>query len=77
MAVIGMDESLVKVFDSMHRSVGVCVTKQVAAMLKSSSPYLSFRIESIQLQEGGVDCGLFAIAYTTEFCFGNNPECKR
>ena len=77
MAVIGMDGSLVKVIDSIHRSVGVCVTKQVAAMLKSTSPYLNFRIESTQLQEGGVDCGLFAIAYTTEFCLGNNPECKK
>ena len=35
----------------------------------------NFRIESTQLQEGGVDCDLFAIAYATEFCFGNNPEC--
>ena len=48
MAVIGMDGGLVKVFDSMHRSVGVDVTKQIAAMMKSS---LSFRIESTQLQE--------------------------
>ena len=40
----------------------------------SASEYM---IESTQIQEGGIDCGHFAIAYATEFCFGNNPECYR
>ena len=48
---------------------------QCATKLKSNEDHLNFRIESTQLQEGGVDCDLFAIAYATEFCFGNNPEC--
>ena len=30
-----------------------------------------------QFQQGKVDCGLYAIAFATEFCFGNNPECYR
>ena len=51
MAVMGMDGSLVKVFDSMHRSVGVCVTKQVAEIF--SLPKLSYR----ELQEGGQTVG--------------------
>ena len=77
MTVIPINKTTVKVFDSMFRCVGTCTSMQCAAMLKSNEDHLDFRIESTQLQEGGVDCGLFAIAYATEFCFGNNPECYR
>ena len=77
MTVIPVDATTVKVFDSMFRCVGTCTSMQSAAMLKSKEDHLHFHIENTQLQEGGVDCGLFAIAYATEFCFGNNPECYR
>ena len=50
------------------------VTIQAASMMKSSSDYISFRVENTQIQKGGIDCGLFAVAYATEFCFGNCPE---
>ena len=75
--MIPLDKTAIKVFDSMYRCVGTCTSVQSAAMLKSSEDHLFFRIENVQLQEGGVDCGLFALAFTTEFCFGNNSECYR
>ncbi len=28
-------------------------------------------------REGCADCGLFAIAYATEYCYGNYSECYR
>ena len=77
MTVIGIDQSLVKVYDSLYRCVAPSVTMQAASIMKSASDHIVFRIESMQIQEGSVDCGLFAIAYATEFCFGNNPECFR
>ena len=77
MTVIGIDQTLVKVYDSLYRCVGTCVTMQAASIMKSASEYMIFRVESTQIQEGGIDCGLFAIAYATKFCFGNNPECYR
>ena len=29
---------------------------------------------SVQQQDGTVDCGAFAVAFATEFCFQSNPE---
>lgn len=77
MTVIGISNTLVKVYDSLYRCVGTCVIMQTASMMKSPSNYIDFHVESTQIQQGGIDCGLFAIAYATEFCFGNNPECYR
>ena len=77
MTVIGIDQKLVKVYDSLYRCVGTCVTMQAASMMKSASEHMIFRVESTQIQEGAIDCGHFAIDYATEFCFGNNPECFR
>ena len=77
MTVVVVDNTLVRVYDSLYRNVGTCVASQTASMMKSDSDYLIFQIETTQIQQGGADCGLFAIAYATEFCFGNNPECYR
>ena len=77
MTIVVVDNTLVKVYDSLYRSVGTCVASQTASIIKSDSDYLLFQVETTQIQQGGPDCGLFAIAYATEFCFGNNPECYR
>ena len=66
MTVVATDETSVLVYDSMFLCVGTCY-----------QDYVQFRIENAQIQEGGADCGLFAIAFATEHCFGNNPECYR
>ena len=47
---------------------------QAASIMNSASEYLIFRVESTQIQEGGIDCGHFAIAYATEFCFGKKQS---
>ena len=73
MTIICIEDTLVKMYDSVHRSVDTDVTIQAASMIKSSSDYISFRVENTQIQKGGVDCGLFAIAYATEFLFWELP----
>ena len=50
---------------------------QSAAIVRSPHNQTTFSIENTQEQEGGTDCGLFVIAYATEFCYGNSPECYR
>ena len=77
MTVVAVDQMTVKVFDSLFRCVGTCISMQTAAMLQSDGEYISFHIESVQIQEGGGDCGLFTIAFATDFGFGNNPEFYR
>ncbi len=79
--VVAIDTQTVKVYDSLYHSLGAGLgagtSKQSAAILRSSCKQISFSIENTQEQIGGSDCGLFAIAYATEYCYGNAPECYR
>ena len=72
--MIAVDQITVQVYDSMFRCIESCVSMQSASMLQSAEDHINFRIKGAQIQEGGADCGLFAIAFTIEFC---NPECYR
>ena len=55
------------------------VQVQASCILKTAmaQDYIVFQLERMQLQKGGVDCGLFAIAYATELCNGNSPASYR
>ena len=75
--VVAITNSLVKVYDSLYKRTNTCVTSQSAAILKSESDHIVFQSEKVQTLEGTTDCGLFAIAFATEYCHGNNPECFR
>ena len=75
--VIGVSSSLVKVYDSVFNTVGSSLALQTASILRTKSDNIVLEVERTQFQLGKVDCGLFAIAFATEFCYGNNPECYR
>lgn len=75
--VVGVNSSLVKVYDSVFNTVGTSLAQQTAAILRTKSDNVVFEVEKTQFQQGKVDCGLYAIAFATEFCYGNNPECYR
>ena len=71
--VIGVHTSLVKVCDSVFNTAGT----SLAAILNTESDNVVLEVERTQFQQGEVDCGLYAIAFATEFCSSNNPECYR
>jgi hypothetical protein len=75
--VIGVNSSLVKVYDSVFNTVGTSLALQTAAILRTRSDNIVLEVERTQFQLGKVDCGLFTIAFATEFCHDNNPECYR
>ena len=75
--VVAITDSLVKVYDSLYKCSNTCVTSQSAAILNSASEHIVFQNEKVQYQKGTTDCGLYAIAFATEYCHGNNPECFR
>ena len=77
LTVIVVHTSLVKVYDSVFNTAGSSVALQTAAILKTKSDNIVLEVERTQFQQGKVDCGLYAIAFATEFCYGNNPECYR
>ena len=61
------------VYDSMYPSVGSHSKKQIAALLCSKEKELRLLMMDVQMQSGGYDCGLFAIAFATALANGIPP----
>jgi len=63
--------AVVCVYDSLHYQLSPLVKKTVADLLQTEKEHII--IQSTQVQEGGSDCGLFAIATATTLCHGESP----
>ena len=76
---IGASKAVTEIFvyDSMYPSVGTNTKKQIAALVSSQEKQIVIKMMNIQLQAGGSDCGLFAIAFATALANGIKPgECS-
>ena len=65
----------VDLFDSMHTvpvEDGTILT-QVCTILRTPKPTLTTNVVNVHCQEGGSDCGLFAIAMAYDLCAGIDP----
>ncbi len=60
-----------------YPTVSTSVQTQIASIMNSQKSSVTLVAERTQFQGGGVDCGLFAIAYATDLCYGNNPAAYR
>ena len=76
-STIGCPPNSINIYDSLCGKVSPHIIKQIAALLHCSAPHFTIRITSSQLQEGGSDCGLFAIAAATSLCNGESPNSIR
>jgi hypothetical protein len=56
------DGAEVYIYDSMYPSVGTYTKKEVASILCTKKA-IKLKIMDVQMQAGGCDCGLFAIAF--------------
>ena len=72
-STIGTSHPDVHVYDSMYPSAGTLVKAQTAALLHTESPAIHLKFMSVQMQAGGYDCGLFAVAFAVALAFGNPP----
>ena len=70
-------DSHVRVYDSLYSAVSSSTQTQVASIMRSKKSSVTFAAERTQYQQGGTDCGLFAIAFATHLCYGNNPAAYR
>ena len=44
---------------------------------KAFDSVIKFQLAKVQMQEGHIECGLFAIVFAVTLAFGDNPEaCK-
>ena len=75
--VAGVSSSLVHVYDSVYNHVHDDVKIQVAALMLSDEPVVTFKLHKVQFQKGSRDCGLYAVAYATDLAYGNDPSSYR
>jgi hypothetical protein len=62
------------IYDSMAPSHSPTLTRQVAAIMQCPEPSFKMRHINVQMQTGGSDCGLFALAFATALCAGKDPH---
>ena len=57
----------------MYYTTSTTTQSQIAAITCCPDTSITLKVEKTQFQKGGSDCGLFAIAFATDLCHGNNP----
>ena len=68
-------EGSVDLFDSLHTvpEEDDTILPQVCSILHTPEPTITTNVVNVGLQEGGSDCGLFAIAMAYDLCAGVDP----
>ena len=61
------------VYDSMYSCASTSIKQQIAALLATPSNSITLKFVDVQMQSGGYDCGLFAVAFATALVLGKNP----
>ena len=65
-------------YNSLKERVSNSLLKQVSLLLDTDCKNVKLIIEDTQIQKGGSDCGVFAIATATVLCYGMSPiNCQR
>ena len=69
------DHTELLVYDNMYPTVGSVVKQQnlIAALLACSETTIKLKMMDVQIQTGGSDCGLFAIAFSIALINGEQP----
>ena len=70
---IGCQQSTINVYDSLHGHLDAHTKKLVADLMQSKEKVIDVCYCDVQRQSGPNDCGLFAIAFATALCFGEDP----
>ena len=71
--IIGSNKGEVTILDNMKTLPSPHTVKQIAALLHSSNLVLSLHFGGSSVQNGGSDCGRYAIANATALCAGLDP----
>lgn len=73
-STVGCVPGVVNVYDSLRLGLSTSVKRTIANLLHTNKPTIVIQQARMQLQSGGADCGLFAIATATAICNGQDPE---
>ncbi len=72
-STIGCEASSINVFDSLHGKLSPHTERLVADILQSQDRAIRVNYIDVQWQSGVNDCGLFALAFATSLCAGQDP----
>ena len=70
---VGTTPGQMVVYDSKYPSAGQAIKQQIASLMRVAEPNLTLTFADVQMQAGGSDCGIFALAFATAFCFVHSP----
>ena len=69
------DKGEIHIYDSSFQTLSEQLLEQIITLYGTESePYIEFSIASVQQQDGGNDCGVFAAAFSTDVAYGNDPR---
>ena len=72
-STIGVNYPEVSVYDSMYPSTSTNAKNQIASLLATDHNQITLHYLDVQMQSGGYDCGLFAVAFATSLVHGEQP----
>ena len=64
----------INVYDSLNGTLTEPLKQIIADLMHSAGKQITVQYASVQYQKGSQDCGLFAIAFACEICFGKDPS---
>lgn len=63
----------VRMYDSLSMLPSVSIKQQIAALCRTDASEINIQSMSVARQKGGSDCAMFAMAYITSICMGQDP----
>ena len=77
LSTISTTPGTVKIFDSLYHKPSSVAVEHACRMLMYPGDTVTFMNEKVQRQVDSNDCGLFALAFATDFCHGLDPAMQR
>ena len=74
LSTVGCQKACIKIFDcNGGKELPKSTLKLISALLQTQENQFSVEFVDVQMQEESHDCGLFAVAYITSICNGQDP----
>ena len=71
---VGFQEGVVGICDSLPScTTPTRLKNNIASIVHTSNPQMIISYQEVQEQRGANDCGLFALAFATSLCTGEDP----
>ena len=65
---------VIKVYDSRNTAIFFSTKQQICSILVSTEHVISVEFVAVDRQNNSDDCGLFALAFATALCVGEDPQ---